>query len=115
MNVNGLIINTLKPLVSEISPGHYTGTAEIYIAFNYEDDRGEMYADDAPEVDKAYMQIHLFCPDNYNYTVLKKQIRSRLFCAGFSYPSVSEFYEKDTRKNHLVFQCEIVGEPEMEE
>jgi hypothetical protein len=116
MNVNGLIISTLKPLVSEVKPGHYTGTADTYIAFNYADDRGETFADDVPEDDIASLQIHLFCPGSFNYMALKKQIRSKLFQAGFSYPEIAlETYEEDTDKNHIAFECEIEGNSETEE
>ena len=115
MNVNGLISNALKSLGHPVYPDKYTGTAETYIIFNYEDDRGEVFADDEPEIDKAYLQIHLFCPGNFNYMTLKKQIRSKLFRAGFSYPSITSLYEKDTDKNHIIFQCEIEGESETEE
>lgn len=115
MNVNNLIITALKPLVADVVPGHYTGTAKTYIAFNYEDDRGELFADDEPEIDKAYMQIHLFTPGSFNYMTLKKQIRQALRKAGFSYPTVQSYYESDTDKNHIIFQCEIEGDSETEE
>ena len=115
MNVNGLIVSTLKPLVPDVFPGHYTGTLPTYIVFNYADDRGEVFADDEPQNDIAYLQIHLFCPGKFNYMTLKKQIRSALFEAGFSYPSVTTLYETDTDKNHIVFQCEIDGLSEREE
>lgn len=115
MNVNTLIIDTLKPLIPDVVPTKYTGTNTTYITFNYEDDRAGTFADDEPQEDVAYMQIHLFCPRTYNINKVKKQIRSRLFKAGFSYPRVTVLYEDDTETNHIVFQCEIEGNTEAEE
>lgn len=115
MNVNSLIIKTLKPLVPDVVATKYTGTNETYITFNYEDDRGEVFADDEPLIDVAYMQIHLFCPRAFNFNQLKKQIRSALFKVGFSYPEVQPLYEDDKEINHIVFFCSIEGEPEVEE
>jgi hypothetical protein len=118
MNVNSLIISTLKPLVSTVVPNNYSGTADTYIVFNYADDRGGTFADDMPQDDIASIQIHLFCPGKFDYMTLKKQIRSKLFEAGFSYPSVQTFYEKGSTpsadKNHIVFECEIEGQSETE-
>lgn len=115
MNVNKLIIDTLKPFVADVVPTKYTGTNTTYIVFNYEDDRAKLFADDKPIIDVAYMQIHLFCPRTFNFQNLKKQVRSALFKAGFSYPSIQTFYEDDTETNHIVFQCEIEGQSEVEE
>lgn len=113
MNVNKLIIDTLSPLVPDVVPMAYTGTNDTYITFNYEDDRGEVFADDEPLIDIAYLQIHLFCSGNFN--TLKKQIRSKLFGAGFSYPAITTLYEEDTKKYHIIFQCSIEGNSETEE
>lgn len=122
MNVNKLIIDTLTPIIPNDTPGEpnvklnkYSGDSGTYVVFNYADDRGEVFADDAPEIDTASLQIHLFCPEKFNYMTLKKQIRSKLFQAGFSYPQISSLYESDTKLNHIIFECEIAGNPETEE
>jgi hypothetical protein len=106
--------NTAEPTKPHISPNVYKGTATTYIVFNYEDDRATEYEDNEPKSDTAYLQIHLFCPGDFNYNTLKKQIRSKLYLAGFSYPQISSFYEDDTDKNHLIFQCQIEGQSERE-
>jgi len=115
MNVNSLIINTISPLGYPVVPSKYTGTNPTYIVFNYVDDRDEVFADNEPIIDIAYMQIHLFCPVTFNFHTLKKQIRSKLFKAGFSYPQITTLYEDETSKNHIVFECEIEGKSETEE
>lgn len=123
MNVNKLILDTLKPLGHPVVFNIYEGEwidgkfvkKDIYITFNYEDERGELFADDEPITDIAYLQIHLFAPINFNFMSLKKQIRSRLFRAGFSYPTITTIYEEETKTNHLVYQCSIEGASETEE
>lgn len=122
MNVGKLIINALQPLIPNPNPdiptvafNVYKGTEKPYITFNYADDRAVRFKDNKPDIDRASMQIHLFIPEPINYMTLKKQIRSRLFGAGFTYPQVSEIYESATKLNHIVFECEIAGESEREE
>lgn len=115
MNVNSLVINALSPLVSDVEPDNYKGDATTYITFNYSDDRAVEFADDIPIMDMAYLQIHLFCPEKFNFQTLKKQIRSRLFGAGFSYPQISSFYEDESKTNHIIFECSIEGQSETEE
>ncbi len=107
MNVNPIIINALNPEGLPVTPGHYTGTEDKYYSFNYEDDRGVVFSDNEPQIDVASIQVHLFVPLDYNHIQLKKRTRARLFKAGFSYPVITEFIEKDTEKRHIIFQCEI--------
>lgn len=123
MNINKLIIDTLKPIIpnndttipkpSNVVPSNYEGKSNIYCTFNYADDRGINFADDSPKDEQSSLQIHLFCPGAYNYNNLKKQIRSALFGADFSFPVITELYEKDTKLNHITFECDYVKESEV--
>lgn len=120
MNVNNKIIDTLKYFGYPIKPDVYKlssteKASDKYFTFNYEDDRGEIFEDNKPIIDTAYLQIHFFSPRTFNNLTIKKQVRSKLFQAGFSYPQISSFYEEDTDTNHLVFQCHIDGQSETEE
>lgn len=115
MNVNKLIIDALSSLEYPVVPTVYTGKEPIYITFNYVDDRGEVFADNKPLIDIAYMQIHLFAPGNFNYMNLKKKIRAKLLNAGFTYPQISVQYETDLNINHIIFECEIASKAESEE
>jgi len=118
MNVNNLIINTLSTLTYPVEfnvykppPGSTPNT--IYFTFNYEDERAETFADNEPQIDVAYLQIHLFTPSGFNFMTLKKRVRAKLFKAGFTYPNITTLYEDE--KNHLIFQCEIEGQSETED
>lgn len=114
MNVNKLIIDTLKPLVPDVEPDDYEGENTTYITFNYADDRAVLFGNDEPLIDEVDMQIHLFCPHSFNVKNLKKQIRLALFGAGFTYPIITEFYEKDTKTTHIIYECSMSGATERE-
>lgn len=115
MNVNSKVKDTLSPIGYDVEFGTYKGTADKYFTFNYADDRAELYGDGEPIYDIAYLQIHFFAPKTFNHMTIKQQTRSKLFKAGFSYPSVQTFEEDDTGKFHLVFECSIDGESDTEE
>lgn len=85
----------------------YNGSASKYIVFNIADSRGQIFADNKPKIDATTMQIHYFCPAGSNYYSDKAFIRKALFDAGFTYPQITELYEEETKKMHLVFECEI--------
>ena len=115
MNLNSLIINTLKPLVPDVVPNFYGGTATKYISFNCLGDEAVLFADNEPKINEVEMQIHLFCPLTFNSIALKKKIRLALFGVGFTYPTIDEAYETDTKLVHTVFECSMSGATEREE
>ena len=113
MNVNQLITTTLSPLGLPIEQDIYSGNETKWITYSYADERATLHADDAPQIDTAEIQIHLFVPSKFNYFQLKKQIRSLLFGAGFSYATIVTLLEDNIR--HLVFECSVEGKSETEE
>jgi hypothetical protein len=113
MDVNKLIIESLSPLGYPVEFITYTGKDKTYITFNCTDDRGEIFVDNKPIIDTVSMQIHLFIPNKVNYMKLKKQIRTKLINAGFTYPEITILADDDI--NHLVFECEYSGISETEE
>lgn len=114
MNVNNIITKALSPLGYPVEPITYTGKEKIYITFNYSDERAEMFEDNKPIIDIAFMQIHLYIPFELNYMTLKKQIRAKLFHAGFSYPEITIIPDDEQKINHLIFECETSGLSESE-
>lgn len=113
MDVNEKIVNTLKPLISNVWFQTKLDTgAEVYVIFNYEDDRCEQFADNRPQVDVAYLQIHFFCGLADDVFMYKKEIRRLLFEAGFSYARITHTFEQVTQQQHLIFQCHIAGIPD---
>lgn len=113
MTVNEMIINAMSPFGMPVTPDFDGGNEQEYITFNYVDDTGACFADDAPTCAIAYMQIHYFLPAEKDYLQTKKRMRQALYEAGFSYPEVTVIIEGKTR--HIIFECEIENEYEMEE
>ena len=107
MNVNPLIISSLSPLSLPVAPNVYEGTADEYITFNYSDERPAMRADDTDELDETSIQVHLFTRNNPQQA--KKDMRRLLRAAGFTIMSTQEFYETDTKYNHIVVEVWIEG------
>lgn len=123
MSVNALIRKTLKSFGFEVVPDVYDGEDETYFTFNFPDERGAGFADNAPSHLITYVQIHLFIPEDESYLQLKKDVREALFTAGFTYPAVTVRTEKEvsakslaekkkTEARHIIFECEIEEERE---
>ena len=107
MNVNPIIISALEPLNLPVTANVYEGTADEYITFNYADERPALRADDTDLYDETTVQVHYFTRGNPQPN--KKAIRRLLKASGFTIISTSEFYESDTKFNHIVVEAWIDG------
>ena len=107
MNINPLVISALSSLNLPVSPGKYEGTAEEYIVFNYADERPALRADDTDLLDETVIQVHYFTRGNPQTT--KKSIRGLLRQAEFTITNTQEFYESETKYNHVVVEAQIEG------
>jgi hypothetical protein len=107
MNVNPLIISALSSLSLSVTPNTYEGTADEYITFNYADERPALRADDTDLYDETTVQVHYFTRGNPQTN--KKAIRRLLRASGFTIISTSEFYESDTKFQHIVVEAWING------
>lgn len=115
MTVNEKIIQALSQFGLKVIPDFYGDGAEEYFTFNYADDRASDFGDNEPIHVVAYMQIHYFCPVKKDYLKLKKEVRKALMNAGFSYPVVTDATVSGDEERHLVFECSIENEDELEE
>lgn len=113
MTVFEKIVKAIEPFGFPFKPDTYTGCKERYFTYNFADERAELYGDDAPIEVTAYVQIHLFMPEEENFIKIKNQVKKALFDQGFTYPAVTIDLERDVKKRHIIFECEI--DEEMEE
>ncbi|WP_270577996.1 hypothetical protein [Caldibacillus thermoamylovorans] len=81
MNINGLIINTLKPTGVPVSLRTYTGNEPQYITF-FTEDYPELSADDEEEITGYFVQIEVF--SKINYTNLVNTVKDLMIQAGFN-------------------------------
>lgn len=115
MTVNEKIIQALGKFGLKVTPDFYGGGSKEYFTFNYADDRASDFGDNEPINVVAYMQIHYFCPVKKDYLNLKKKVRRALMEVGFTYPTVTDATEPGDEERHLVFECSIENEDELEE
>lgn len=112
-DVNKTIITAITPYVPACVYGAYTGANTTYCYFIFPQDSVEIQGNNEAILDNVPVQVHLFTPNNY--LTLKKQIRTALKKAGFTYPQVTCLFESDTKLNHIIFECEIIVASEKEE
>lgn len=105
MKVKEILANTLKEF-GPIAFCIYKGSKETYLTFNYEDERGVGYADDRPEYERNYIQVHFFTPYSAYKDVIKKSIKAALSRIS----SVTKTFttkEEETNLMHIVFSIEL--------
>ncbi len=109
MTVNERIIQALEPLGLPVTPDRYGGEEDTYLVFNH-GSRGAVFGDDQPECDVRMVQVHLYAPYGRNTVGLCREIRRRLFAAGFTWPEETDAgaaYQSEKAGRHVVFECEI--------
>ena len=115
MTVNELLINTLQRFNSYITPDFSGDGAEEYITFTFPDDSAAVFGDDVPLEVVSEVWIHYFLPASKDYLEVKREIRKVLLAAGFTYPKVTVLMEPGNKTRHIIFECEIENEYEMED
>lgn len=115
MTVNEKIIQALQPFDIPVVTDFFGGKQKEYFTFNYAADHAVLFGDNAPMEVLADVQIHYFLPMRKDYLEIKKAIRRALLEAGFTFPAVTSLVEPDGEIRHLIFECEIENEYEMED
>lgn len=103
---NKSVIQALEPLGYPVAFLVYTGTLDKYFTFQFDDERGELFADDFPQEEVYSLQLHFFAPRTFNHLSLKKQVKNNLFNAGWNYPTCYTQIEEDGQVVHLIFYTE---------
>lgn len=98
MNINKLIIDTLKTLNIPVSFQTYTGVAPVYITFFEYLGQGESFSEDEEESTGHYIQVDIWSKGDYSSVV--PLVKSLLKSAGFKRTNETELYEIDTKINH---------------
>lgn len=106
MTIAALLKKTLEGLGYPATNAVYTEAADTYFVFN-ESVFGADFADDAPQLERHLVQVHLFAPLKINVSALCRETKQALFDAGFSWPEIIDVSDKESR--HKVFECEIVA------
>ena len=65
---------------------------------------GDDYGNNVPQHERALIQVHLFCPHEFNSVSSRKSIKMALLGAGFTYPNMTDASDKEGQ--HWVFECQ---------
>lgn len=102
MNINKLIIDTLKdtnvPVVFQV----YNGSENTYITFSEYLQQGEQFGDDEETSTGHYIQVNVWSKGNYNKVVdqVKKSLKEKKFIRKYE----TELYESDTKIYHKIIR-----------
>lgn len=111
VNVNKTLMELKDGTGYPVSPDLYTGTADKFIVFTYEDERGTLYGDDDEEYITAKINVAFYCPQNFNYMVDKAKIKRLLRSKGFIVESIESYLENGLIGTeyirHTAFHCSI--------
>lgn len=102
MNINKLIIDTLKPFNIPIRENKYSGSEKTYITFFEMNNYDEDYSEDINEIEVHSLQIDLW--SNCDVTQLKKEVKKVLKTV-FNDVTFTSLYEDDTETHHVAFRC----------
>jgi len=94
MNLDERIRTALTGICDVVVPQVYTGDAQEYIVFNYSE-YPLAFADDEPQEVGYSIHVHLFLPLKVNPNTKKDSIKTALFSAGFTYPSIQDVTDED--------------------
>lgn len=95
MNLNRLIMDTLKPLGVPVAFGNYNQTANTYIVFVEYNQASRMNADDDEIITKHFFQMDVFSTGNYLQLV--KDVKRLMKEAGFGRMFESETFDTDMK------------------
>lgn len=93
MNLNKLIMDTLRPLGVPVSFARYNQTADTYIVFVEYNQASRINAEDEELITKHFFQVDVF--SNGNYLQLVKDLKKLMKVAGFGRMFESETYDED--------------------
>lgn len=98
MNVNPLIMKLKEVTGYPVAPDKYTGTADKWITFTYEDERSALDGDNNWLYEEATIQINLFTPASHDYFEDKKKIKRALIDMDFGIEYMKSWLNNSTEK-----------------
>lgn len=114
MTICQKIAEALDGLEIPIEEDFFGDGESQYITYTLKKDKAAVIADGRPQNEVAELMIHWFLPRDISYTATQKQIRYMLLDAGFTWPEVTNIVEPDNKTRHIVFECEVENDDELE-
>ena len=110
MNLNQLILETLKDVGASSNYMNYTGSESTYVTFFEYDQGAGLEADDEEQNTVHYVQIDIYSRGNFLSIV--KNVKRKMKQAGFKKNFETEMYEDDTKLFHKVLRFYFISETE---
>jgi len=108
MNLDKLIMDTLRPLGVPIAKLRYNQNANTYITFMEYNQAGRMSADDEEIITKHFYQVDVF--SNTDFTDLVNNVRQELTGVGFRRMFESETFDEDMNMFRAIIRFNYEGE-----
>ena len=111
MTVGALIKQTVSS-IAPVYPTVYTGPEDHYFVYDIEDDRGDEFGDDDPDVIHYWIRLKYYYPSGENQTDKRNTVRDLLFGAGFTFADITLLDVPEDGFDGLAWQCEYIAERE---
>lgn len=109
MNLNPIFEAIQDKLGYPVEQDMYQGNEKIYGIYCYTDERGVVFGNNKPLIDKAYMRLQLYTPKNFNYMQLKHKTRDYLEEQGFVITSIRTWLEPDLGNEAEKIRCTAIS------
>lgn len=105
MAIDERIKAAVTPVVPECMADEYTGAAEEYCTFNF-DELPMAHGNNRPHAVRYLIQVHYFLPKGRRPFLKKRELARALLAADFTFPTIEN--ASDETGQHYVFECEAV-------
>lgn len=85
----------------------YAGVNPEYIVYNEEANELTNYADNKPQNEITWWQVHIFAPKDGDFRQHRETVKHALLQAGFTVSEVVTLYETETKTIHVVILCHM--------
>ena len=103
VSIESRIRAALVPLGYKTYPATYDGAEETYFVFNH-NTLPDDFGNNQPQHERALIQVHFFCPHDFNSVKARKDVKLAMLNAGFTYPYMTD--ASDKAGQHWVFEFE---------
>lgn len=103
MTVDEALVFAIEPIVPEVAPQVYEGSATEFCTYNHTD-IANLFADGRPGVIVYLVQVHYCAPIGQDCWRKLVNLKNALFNVGCTYPTVEDASDKNGQ--HYVLECQ---------
>ncbi len=103
MSLESRIKTALSSFGYPTYPDTYAGSEPIYFTFNH-NTFGVGHGDNRPQHEIALIQVHFYCPTDFDSVAARKTIKRKLYEAGFGYADMTD--ASNAAGQHWVYEVD---------